>query len=94
MDLSCPFDDSVNDVIDRECHTSQFCTFDDAVSFLQKVGIGAEMAKQDVKHTFRLVPVRPADWDLLGYELEGYFFIDTVLPFGFSPSPFSFLQDS
>jgi len=48
----------------------------------------------DVKHAFRLVPVRPADWHLLGFKVgEGYYF-DIVLPFGSRSSPFLFCMVS
>lgn len=67
MDLSRHFSHSVNDSIDRESYSLQFCKFDDAVTFLQTAGLGAEMAKLDVMYAFRLVPVRPAAWYLLGY---------------------------
>ena len=43
---------------------------------------GALIFKADVKHAFRVKPVHPDDWLLLGMEWEGKFYVDKVLPFG------------
>ena len=45
------------------------------------------MSKIDIKHAFRLLPVHPSQWNLLGIFWLGYYFIDTVLPFGLRSSP-------
>ncbi|XP_055337903.1 uncharacterized protein LOC129587950 [Paramacrobiotus metropolitanus] len=50
------------------------------------------MAKMDVKSAFRLIPVRPAEWNLLGYQWNGEFYFDVVLPFGCRASPYVFEQ--
>ena len=41
----------------------------------------------DLKHAFRLCPVRRADWDLLGDHWAGQYCIDKRLPFGLRSSP-------
>lgn len=52
------------------------------------------MAKLDIKHAFRVNPVRLLNWHLLGYEhLEKNNF-DTMLPFGWRSSSFSFCMFS
>ena len=48
------------------------------------------MAKLDLKHAFRLCPVSPNDWDLLGMHWQGKFYVDLRLPFGVRSSPFLF----
>ena len=48
------------------------------------------MAKMDIRHAFRLCPVRPDQWCLLGYQWMGQFFVDTRLPFGSRSSPYIF----
>jgi len=48
------------------------------------------MAKLNLKHTFRLCPVSPSDWDLLGMHWQGKFYVDLRLPFGLHSSPFLF----
>ncbi|GAU91677.1 hypothetical protein RvY_03887 [Ramazzottius varieornatus] len=90
MDLSRPFGDSVNDHISPEDYSLAFCSVDDACNMLQTVGKGALMAKEDVKAAFRLIPVRPPDWPLLGYMVRGSYYFDVVLPFGCRSSPFLF----
>lgn len=53
------------------------------------------MAKLDLKHAFRLIPVHPSDWNLLGYCNNNQYYFDVVLPFGLrsSPSLFNKLSD-
>ena len=57
---------------------------------VQRAGKGCFMAKIDIKHAFRLCPVRPQDFPLLGYCWQGCYFIDTRLPFGSRSSPYIF----
>ena len=54
---------------------------------LMVVGTASMLAKIDVKHAFRLCPVRKADWPLLCYFWLGAYFVDTRLPFGSRSSP-------
>ncbi|XP_055357392.1 uncharacterized protein LOC129602410 [Paramacrobiotus metropolitanus] len=90
MDMSRPAGESVNDYISKDDYSLAFCTVDDAVRMLITLGVGAFMAKFDLQHAFRLVPVRPADWHLLGYMCNGYYYFDIVLPFGSRSLPFLF----
>lgn len=39
------------------------------------------MAKADIESAFRLLPVHPEDFCLLGFWFEGGYFVDWVLPF-------------
>ena len=48
------------------------------------------MAKADVKHAFRLCPVRPDQWWLLGFRWNDQFYVDTRLPYGCRSSPYIF----
>ena len=50
------------------------------------------MSKFDLKNAFRLIPVRPSDWNLLEMQWRGKFYIDTFLPFGLRSVPFLFNQ--
>ena len=50
------------------------------------------MSKIDLKNAFRLIPVRPSDWNLLGMQGRGKFYIDSFLPFGLHSAPFIFNQ--
>ena len=64
--------------------------FDDAVQIVNSFSVGCFLAKVDIKHAFRLLPVHPKDWPLLGFQWLGKYFIDTRLPFGSRSSPFIF----
>ena len=68
----------------------KYSSFDDAVSLVQALGPNVFMAKLDIRHAFRLCPVRPDQWGLLGYCWQGEFYVDTRLPFGSRSSPFIF----
>lgn len=38
-------------------------------------GVGALLAKIDIKSAYRLVPVHPGDWHYLGMEWEGLVYV-------------------
>ena len=90
LDLSSPRGFAINEGIPKDLFTVKYSSFDDAVSLVQVLGPGAFMAKLDVRHAFRLCPVRPDQWGLLGYCWQDEFFVDTRLPFGSRSSPFIF----
>ena len=87
LDLSSPSGSSVNDGISPEmCHV-RYSSFDEAVGMVRAFGTGCYMAKIDIRHAFRLCPVHPDDWPLLGYHWLGKYFVDVCLPFGSRSSP-------
>lgn len=52
-------------------------------------GVGAFLAKCDLKNAYKSVNVRPADWHLLGFRFhlpdsgsEMFYFTQVTLPFG------------
>ena len=62
-------------------------------SFLhQDTGPGALMSKIDFKNAFRLIPIGPQDWNLLGMHWWQQFYIDICLPFGLRSGPYLFNQ--
>ena len=82
MDLSRPFGTSVNDYVSREDYSLRFIGVDDAIRVITEIGVGALMAKVDLKGAFRLIPVHKDDWHYLGFKVDESFYFDTVLPFG------------
>lgn len=90
--LSAPAGESVNDYISPDAFTLSFNSVDDATNILNQLGPGALMAKADIKSAFRLCPVRPEDWPLLGMHWRGQYYFDLRLPFGLRSSPFLFNQ--
>ena len=87
MDLSQPHGASVNDFISKEEFPTEYIHFDVATSLVRKMGRGCFLSKIDIKHAFRLLPVRPEDWPLLVYFWDGKFYVDLKLPFGSRSSP-------
>ncbi len=87
FDLSSPRGSAVNEHISKEEYSCSYANFDDAVRIVTDLGRGASMGKLDIRHAFRLCPVRRELWPLLCYWWEGGYYVDTVLPFGGRSSP-------
>lgn len=84
--LSYPPSNSVNDFIDTKFSTVQYSSFDKAISIVEKLGQNALIAKMDIKSAFRLLPVYPGDFNLLGFKIDSDYFIDKCMPMGCSIS--------
>lgn len=84
--LSYPQDNSVNFFIDSTACSVNYSTLDEAAVMIAKLGPGALLAKSDIKSAFRLLPISPADFDLLGFKFQGHFYFDKMVPFGSSIS--------
>jgi hypothetical protein len=65
---------------------------DDPNHILQSLGKGAFMAKTDLKSAFRLIPIHPDDWNLLGVNWKSRYYVDMYLPFGLRSAPYVFNQ--
>lgn len=59
----------------------------DAITLIHQLRQGCFMAKMDLKHAFRMCPLRREDWELLGMHLDNKFYVDKCLPFGLRSSP-------
>ena len=90
--LSAPYGSSINDSISSQDYTLSYCSVDDAFVIVSSLRRGTLMAKINLRNAFRLTPVRPQDWNLLGIKWRGKFYIDTCLPFGLRSAPFLFNQ--
>lgn len=85
--LSYPYDDtSVNKNIPQECTKVSYASIQDAINYILKLGKGCYMAKSDIKSAFRLVPVHPEDYYLLGFKFNGKYFYDRCLAQGCASS--------
>ena len=71
--LSYPKGSSVNDFIPAYCSTVKYASVGDAVKLLKRLGKGCFMAKTDVKSAFRIIPIHPADYSLLGLKCRWTF---------------------
>ena len=95
-DLSSPAGASINDRIARDSCSIRYASVDTAASLVLGQGRGALMAKLDLRHAYRVVPVHPADRLLLGMRWHGRLYVDTALPFGLRSAPkiFSAVADA
>ena len=85
--LSAPPGKSINDFINPDTYALSYCSVDDAFAIVNLLGPGTLLSKIDLKNAFRLIPVRQADWNLLGIFWQGKYYIDTCLPFGLRSAP-------
>ena len=92
--LSYPEGDSVNDHIPKDPYSLQYVRVDDAIAILRFLGPGSFMAKTDLKSAFRLMPIHPDDWNLLGIYWQSQYYVDLYLPFGLRSVPYLFNQIS
>ena len=84
--LSFPHGTSINDGISK-VHTSvQYHTVDDAIDIINSLGPNAFLAKTDIQNAFRMVPVHPSSYHLLGFQWNGAYFYDMTLAMGLSAS--------
>ena len=80
LHLSAPAGCSINDHIAQDDYLLDHTSIDDAIRILLWLGKGALMVKVDLKSAFQMVPVHPADWELLGMHWKEGFYFDTCLP--------------
>jgi len=84
--LSYPEGDSVNDFIPDDRSTVHYASISDAISLIKRIGPGCFMAKTDIKSAFRIIPIHPQDYSLVGMKWNDKYFFDRCLPMGCSSS--------
>ena len=84
--LSYPKGSSVNDGIPPEHKTVQYQCIDDAVKHMIKYGKGCYFSKTDIEHAYKIVPVHPSSYHLLGFSINSEYYYDKTLPMGLSYS--------
>ena len=94
LDLSSPRGGggggAFNEDIDRQEFSVTYSKFDDTVDIVGELGAGTHLAKIDIKHAFRICPIKKVQWPLLCYTWQEAFFVGTRLPFGSRSSPYIF----
>ena len=80
----------MNDFIPSEFCSVHYASVDDAVRIIKKLGIGCALAKTDVRSAFRIIPVHPKEYHLLGMKWRDEFYVDRCLPMGLASSCRSF----
>jgi hypothetical protein len=84
-DLTHPEGQNINAFVE-----SPYFELPTAVRFARRLTRGSYMWKGDIDSAFRIVPVRPRDWPLLAFFIDGTLYVDTRLPFGHGLSPYYF----
>ncbi|KAK3090799.1 hypothetical protein FSP39_014735 [Pinctada imbricata] len=84
--LSFPEGQSINDGIPKELCTVQYQSIDDAIQYIKHLGKGTLLAKTDIAEAFKIIPIHPDDFELLGFCFKNKFYFDKTLPFGLSYS--------
>ena len=87
MDLSHPNGGSVNDGISPSLCSLRYSSVDEAVDIIRHLGRDTQLVKLDIKDAYRLIPVHPDDYHLLGISWRGETYIDRALPFGLRSAP-------
>ena len=87
VDLSSPHGNSINDSIPvTYCHM-HYASVLDAAELIRVSGPGTLMAKVDLHHAYRNLPVHADDHPLLAIKWGPNTYIDTALPFGLRSAP-------
>lgn len=73
---------SVNAGISDESAAVQYAGIEQAIQRIKTLGESTYMCKTDIRSAFRIVPVNPRDFGLLGFKWDGNFYYDKCLPFG------------
>lgn len=84
--LSYPKGSSVNDGIDDEYSSVKYARIEDAIKCIKANGENCYLAKTDIKHAFRILPIHPDDYHLLGMRWKGSYYYDKCMPMGCASS--------
>ena len=83
-DLSFPLGNSVNSHIPRDHCRVEYELLDNCLEIILGLGRGCLMAKADIKSAFRILPIAPSSYHLLGFTWGGSTYVDKSLPMGLS----------
>ena len=82
-DLSRPRDTgSINSGISDEAAFVSYQQFDYVAKIVSFIGRGCLIAKADIKNAYRIIPVSPDEYYLLGFKVQNCFYYDKVLTMG------------
>ena len=83
---------ALNITLKRMTWSLQYITTDNTIAAIYKFVPHCFMAKTDRESAFRLFPVHPNDWELLGMFCNGFYNFEKVFPFWLRSAPFIFNQ--
>ncbi|XP_045626177.1 uncharacterized protein [Procambarus clarkii] len=85
--LSYPYtSESERQYIPQETTTVTYQSINDAVALVVRRSPGAHLAKCDIAEAFRIVPVHPSDYHLLGFAYGGWYYYEKMLSMRAAPS--------
>ena len=84
--LSFPEGHAINSHIPKFASSVHYANIDDAIRLVRRSGRGCALAKTDIKNAFRLIPISPSDYNLLGICWRDKFYVDRNLAMGLSSS--------
>lgn len=84
--LSFPKGSSVNDGILPENSSVHYSTIQEAIRYVTSVGRNCYLAKTDIKNAFRIIPVHPDKYPILGICWDDLYYYDKCMPMGCSSS--------
>lgn len=90
LDLSAPHSGShpsINSLIPKPPFSLFYATVAHAIALIKKAGPGAWLAKADITDAFKILPVHPSQWHLLGAKWDEKFYFFVRLTFGCRSSP-------
>ena len=88
--FSFPTGFSANDGISSDHTSVKYATIDEAIQLIKSAGPGCFLAKTDVKNAFRIIPIHPDDYGLLGMQWRGLYYYDRCMPMACSSSCLTF----
>ena len=71
--LSFPKGSSINDGIAAADTYVHYQSIDDAIHCIKTFGKASLMSKSDIESAFRILPIHPNDYELLGMKIDGQF---------------------
>lgn len=81
---------SVNDGIDPDEFTLQYITVDQIIRMISNFGLGALIAKCNLKAAYHNIAVHWSDQYLLGLKWHKHYCVDLALPFDLCSAPYIF----
>lgn len=84
--LSYPDEESINAGIEKHFKQVSYHNVDMAIAAIMRLGSGCFVAKTDIKNAFRLLPVHPSSYHLLGFRFQNAFYYDRMLAMGLGVS--------
>ena len=77
---------SINETIPTEYCSVKYETLDNVIDLVLQCGRNSLIAKADVQSAFRLLPISPSEYCLLGFQHQNNYYYDKRLPMGASTS--------